>query len=234
MNDAEVKSKRILKKRNLFRIGLVVIALLLTSIFLFIFLILAKVISFDPPSYFVVLNLKEQELKVNGTQMNIFNVYVGETNVPKKYVVSDIEGKELYSKTLPEIDSPKLTLFINSEEQYCFFSAEVTSFYYDTEMAENTIGQYSILSEQANSSIEVKFDLSNNYYIFPGKYSAIDLPQSLVDKKLVGIYPISCEKVNDSAEQIKTVLFYKYFNPAEQQEYYYTKVNPLKDELSGI
>jgi hypothetical protein len=234
MNDVDLKSKRILKKRNVFRISLVVILLVLTSFLLFIFLILAKVISFDSPSYFVVLNLKEQQISVNDTPMNIFNVYVGETNIPVKYSLIDSENKEIVSKTLPEVGSPKLSLFVNSEKQYCFFSAEVTSFYYDTEMVENTIGQYVILSDQPSSSIEVTFDNANNYYIFPGRYSSKDLPQTLVDKKLIGIYPISCEKINESSERIETVMFYKHFNPAEQQEYYYSKIAPLKEELSGI
>lgn len=224
------KIRKLEKIRRLARISFAIIfSILLASVFI-LFLVISRIISFQPFSTIVIFNLKDDNITVQDNIVRIFDIFVEDTNVERKYEVKSSSGADIYTKTIPDYLSPSINIFINSDLQYCFFKADVTSFYYDTETLDNVLDMVETFSSQGNS-ISLKRDESSFKYIYPGRYLQSDIPSTLLGKRLIGIYPILCESLNDSETQREIVLFYRDFSSIEQREYFNSQLDPIKQEL---
>lgn len=229
--DEKLLSKKQKRLRHLFRVGLATGGLILFAIFGFIYLLVADIISFGPYSYVSVMNLGEENITVNNKKLEIFDTYKVETNVKRDYLVKNVAGDTLFNKTIPDRNGPKLSVYVRSLENYCFFSADVSSFYYQTDTLEDTLVNVSKLENTSLGATELKIDLDNYVYLYPGKYSTSDVPENLIGKKLIGVYPIKCELAEIPEAQKSIVISYKNFNSAQQREYYNNKVDELIKQL---
>lgn len=224
------KKPKFQKIRRLARISFAIIfSILLAAVFI-TFLVVSRIISFQPYSVIVVFNLKDDNITVQDNIVRIFDIFVEESNVERKYGVKSSLGTDLYTKTIPDYLSPSINIFINSDLEYCFFKADVTSFYYDTETLDNVLTMVETFSTFDNS-ISLKKDEGIFKYIYPGRYSQSEVPSTLLGKRLIGIYPIQCESLNDPSTQRDLVLFYRDFSSIEQRDYFNSQLDPIKEEL---
>ena len=222
--------KNLKKKRENYKLLFGILIVLSSLSLLFLVLLLTKVISFDSKSIISVFNMSEYPVNVNDINLEIYDTFVDEVNTPKTYFLNLSEEVQI-EKSLPDIIQPKLSVYVSADKPYCFFSADVTSFYYQTEQVENQLQEVKILEEKGSYFVETNIDQKNNTYIFPGRYSSSSLPENLVDKKLIGIYPIDCEDITNPNKQEELVFFYKKFNSEEQRDFYNRETEVLKEEL---
>jgi hypothetical protein len=125
-------------------------------------------------------------------------------------------------------DSSNLIIYIYSQkDEYCIFSADVTSIYYNTLDNYNDIQNISPTIKDPVKLFSTSIDWNKNEYVFPGRYSQTQLPKVLRDKRVIGYYPIKCSNLSDETKVKETVLLYKNFDPIMQRQ-------KLNEELNKI
>src|SRR5690606_38565310 len=125
------KYKKLKRLRNSLRI---ILAMSFVLAFLLVILLLSSItnlFTFNPPSYISIFNLKEEPVFVNGVELKIFDSFTGETNRSFVYNLENSNSEVVQSLVVPAFDFSELYIFLNTDSKYCFFSADVTSIYYD-------------------------------------------------------------------------------------------------------
>lgn len=219
-----------LKKKKLYKHLFALFAFLLALSSFVIFLFLNKNISLNNPDKFIVFNLTETPLIVNGSSLNLFETFLLESNSRAQVKISQNE-KILLEEEIPGIEPEILNIYVHSaENNICFFKSNVTNFYYVSESLSDILQSFEILTTEPNPQVSVKMK-ENEIYLFPGVYEGLNLPKSISNKKVVGIYPIKCTDINNSELVYQTILMYRSFNVEEQREIFNEIIEPLRKEL---
>jgi hypothetical protein len=221
--------KRILKLKNFLRLIFGILCLVALFFVFILFLVVSNIYSFSPPSYISVMNLTDTPLMVNNSVLNIYESYLEETNIKRNFRISDFNNNEIFNKTIPNNSKQTLDIIVYAKNRKCFFSADVTAFYYN--IVHDTLINQKVLDDKGSYSISVELELDKYIYLYPGKYSLDNLPNILLDKKILGIYPIECNRIDNEKDRLEVVKFFREFDPNKQQRYFLEEVEPLRDEL---
>lgn len=127
-------------------------------------------------------------------------------------------------------NTSQISLFVlNNEVEFCFFSADVTAFYYPSENLPLELKDIKIFTNEDNILLSRTFR-KNAIYIYPGRSDSSDAPQEITDGRVLrGIYPIECSNLNSYEKQLKTVLIFKDYVPAEHREFYNSAIERIKN-----
>src|SRR5690606_21433677 len=124
--------------------------------------------TFNPPSYISIFNLKEEPGFVNGVELKIFDSVTGETNRSFVYNLENSNSEVVQSLVVPAFDFSELYIFLNTDSKYCFFSADVTSIYYDLGSTPALTDVF-FISETETDHVNISINLDEYIYLYPGR-----------------------------------------------------------------
>ncbi len=182
----------------------------------------------------VLINLffEPIEIDINGQKLplDLFDIKViqRKTNQLIRISIFDARGYLLEKLDLPHIadNSHLLIKPVTKYSNYCFFSADVQSFY-DTSKPD-IVEKVNYLSTEPTSYL-LRVLVSQSTFIFPGFAQPEDLPLFAERSVIKGIYPIECDKLTSSEEQIKVVNLYKNYSSKAQRDFYYKSLEDINN-----
>ncbi len=157
---------------------------------------------------FVVLNLKNEPVKVGESELLLFDSMIFEGQTKQSILIQD--------KTYTVENSAEASIIdfkVVSEDKYCFFTARVTDYYLinsDPELLQ-------ILTPEDNF-LTLDVNWNTNDYLIPGLYGYNPLGKVFDKKEIIGIYPVKCEETTQQEKMLNLIKLYRYMVPEDQRE----------------
>lgn len=151
----------------------------------------------------VVYNLKNEEVTANDSTLLLYDSveFTGKpitkvTVEDEDFIIDSVSGKSL------------IDIKVVSDTKYCFFTADVTDYYL-------VLGEPKIIDiyKVEDNYLSLEANVSKNTYLYPGKYNLELEGVTFIDKELIGIYPVDCSQINDTALLKELVETYRFIVP---------------------
>ena len=185
---------------------------------------------------FSIINLRNEKIIVetddNLIELDHFDILNLEEEIRsdyQKYIIRNTSGNfygEFEIKR--DIVADTLEIIPIADHKFCYFQADVSDIYYQNDIS--SLRGIKIINDGKEIERYKRVLEGNIIYLYPGKTSKDNLPQFIDEsQKVIGIYPIECNRQNDQKALLETVLFYKNYNAKEQREFYGERLEEIEN-----
>lgn len=181
-----------------------------------------SIINLNPSAETMLVNDEEHQFELYDAQEIILRT-ADEITVTKTGDDQNIKTSVFNNlKIKPQL----MALVVNNTKHYCYFKADLNQYINN----EPEIDILNLVTE--DNKIMLDLDLDRNIYLYPGKLVTDKVKSQMNTKKLIGVYPIECDFINDKDKITQTIQLYFNYNADQQRRYLDAKKQQVQNAKS--